>query len=343
MISLWSFAACGSRPPTDAPPDDHAASDSPALAQCTGWNHTTPCRTRIQSFVDSHIFAVRGDDNRMDPHCLDDPDAGVPDVGGVKQSVSRVAALFPRYPLLLIDGRYRPDSKVLPLGKLPGGEALCPDEVFASQPRGAECSAVLVGPHTVLTSEHCVTKPPYKNLQIAFGFEVSADGSIAVDPVDICKPATNPRPTYHTAAQLVLFDIECPLGFKRTPTPIAKLSAPTTAGMVYAIGFPKSLPAKFSGWAHASAHDPPGHHKTCKNPKTTFHAALDVAPGNSGSPVFNATHELVGIAEEDKSTDTCVDPNRTCRHWASVPTTSHEYVTITSTHEITAALQTRTP
>ncbi len=313
--------------------------DSPDVGACRGWTHNDPCAPRQQTAGAPSLslkpLSIRGDDGRLDLHCLLQPRANQAEAPGILRQSDKVAAMFVAGDLVLgADGLYRPHPKFPTLAHLPDNDALCDDEVFAHQPRGAWCGSVLVADRTILMAEHCVHKfekkygTKYEDMRLVFDFAIPADGGpLAVAPLSVCKVAADPRKTV-VSDDLTLMDIDCAEGFAREPATIAV--AMPTAGLVYAVGFPMRLPAKFSGWAKLQPVD-----------GRSFQAGLDVFPGNSGSPVFAGDHTLVGLLEDDQSRDTCEDPVRRCQHWNSIPSNSHELVLINSTHELIAELARR--
>jgi len=349
-IVLGGSLACGSTPGQTEPQPQNASAphsperalpaeqDSPGVGACRGWTHNDPCSPRrpTLSGPKMNLVSIRGDDDRLDLHCLLRPESNQPEAPGVLSQSETVAAMFVADDLELgADGLYRPHAKFPTLARLPDNYALCGDEVFAHQPRGAWCGSVLVASRTILMAKHCVDKfedkygDRYDAIRLAFDFAIPTDGGpLTLAPASICKLAADPRKAV-VSEDLTLMDIDCPEGFAREPVTIA-VEMPTK-GLVYAVGFPKRLPAKFSGWAKMQPID-----------ARRFHAGLDVFPGNSGSPVFAADHTLVGLMEDDQSDDTCRDPVLGCKRWSSIPSDSHERVIINSTHELIAELARRT-
>lgn len=313
----------------------------PDIEQCFGWQNLDPCATRYQNI----LAAVRGDDDRIDLRCLDDRGNPVRDGLQVLETSAAVAAMFYEEDVKdLGGGRYQAEPSIPVLARM-GREAMCEDEPFASQPRGAWCGAVLVdrpsaetGDHWVmLAAEHCTTRyldsdKNLRDMQFFFDNVMPQTGEVVeMKASERCVPAPG-RPKIPVGPFLALIEVDCPAGFRRAPAVIADTDAAPTTGEVYAIGFPMRVPAKFSGWAaiHAKAPGP-----------QAFYADLDIFPSNSSSPVFAVDHHLVGVVESDQSTATCTDPRRKCRHWSSVPQEHGERVTVTSTHDVPEALRLR--
>lgn len=294
--------------------------------KCIGWKENDPCRTRRRHGDEK---AIRGPDDRIDLHCLERAHPGVPDAMGVYGRSAAVAAMFFEQDVDdPVDGHHRLGKKYPRLSALSDKEGLCADEVFADQPRGAWCGAVLVDKRTMLMAAHCYSEIQGRKYAFVFDYMMPAHGAITTVPeASVCRVAQDPR-IERVGNNLVLIEIACHDDFERTPASVAP--AMPKDGRVYAIGFPRSLPAKFSGWGLMF---PRG--------EDCFHARLDIFPGNSGSPVFDADHRLIGVMEKDESATSCEDPVRKCRHWSAIAEDSTQELRITSTHEIPARLERR--
>ncbi len=358
VVACW-FAAIGlaggiacSQPRSDPPAPTAITADSSSLGKCLGWvqegvtdaHRLDLCSPRWQAdglplTKDRKFMAVRGDDDRTDIRCLDDRGVGIKDSLAVLGASRSVAAMFyTEYVEDLGGGRYRANPRIPTLAALKH-EAMCDDEPFAHQPRGAWCGAVLVAPGVMLMADHCIRVLPseeqnIRKLQFFFDFVIPESGdTVEMHAENRCVPA----PHHHkirVGPHLAMMNVVCPPNFSRTPAVVREADAAPTDGEVFAIGFPLRVPAKFSGWAKVlKSHDGP----------LMFQADLDVFPGNSGSPVFSTDHKLVGIVEADGSDDTCKDKKRGCHHWRSISAGSSERVKITSTHDIPAVIRQWTP
>jgi len=322
LLSFVGVLACGQHPQDP----ECTASAARGGDRCLGSKRVDVCQT-------THKL-IYGKDDRLDLHCLKDGRSGVHAADTILEQSKAVAAIFHKVDTNdLGNGSYELGIHHKPLKDIPGDEGLCEKQTFADQPRGASCGAVLVDTNTILTATHCFVTIPEP--LFVFGFAMPAEvkpGFITVPSINVCKLAQDPR-VEPVGPHLTLLDIDCPSGDPRTPARIA-VDMPQT-GDVYAIGFPRFLSAKFSGWGPMF---PRGTHY--------FHAALDVSPGNSGGPVFAANaspnqHELVGILEGDKSASTCKDPTHDCRIWNTAKTTTKIEIVITSTHEVPKILARR--
>lgn len=330
-MSFVGVLTCNQRPQTLERTNRAASDPSPALAvgdRCLGSARKNVCTTTNKM--------IYGEDDRLDLHCLERAGNGVPGHKVILKQSESVAAIFHKHDTLdLKNGHYKLGINHTPMDQVEGPEGLCSGQTFADQPRGASCGAVLVRANTILTARHCFDDIP--NPLFVFGFAMRPDvppGFITVPDTNVCKPAKNPR-VEHIGNMLTLMDIECPPGLPRPHVTIAE--ATPTSGDVYAIGFPRALPAKFSGWGPISRPSPGA---------PSFHAAIDVSPGNSGGPVFAANpakpaeHKLIGILEGDKGNTSCSSrPN--CWIWDTAKVTSKIKIVITPTHEVPKRLALR--
>lgn len=189
---------------------------------------------------------------------------------------------------------------------------LCPGEKFSEQPVGADCSGSLVGEDLVMTAGHCIRNElGCADAKIVFGFAITSAGGIA--PTDIpqkdvysCKEIVTRRlegggPDY----ALIRLDRKVE---GRRPLPINRGSKLKNGDKVFVIGHPVGIPLKVSGDASVRDVAKPGF----------FVADLDTFGGNSGSPVFNASNNLIeGILV--RGDDDFVDTPAQCTTMAMYP------------------------
>lgn len=169
---------------------------------------------------------------------------------------------------------------------------LCKDEPFYSQPNGAMCSGVLVGPDLLATAGHCVSEFDCSSQSFVFNYKMGGPGlnpvAASINDVYNCKKVVARELTRNQDYALIQLDRPV-VGHS-----IAKLSAtPAKKGdSLILIGHPVGLPTKIAGGANVR-----------KDEAGYFVANTDSYGGNSGSAVFSAvTGEVVGLlvrGEED--------------------------------------------
>lgn len=276
-----------------------------AVDPCPRWSTTDPCVVRERlKMPPSHLalLGLRGRDDRVNVECLKEPPPGEVNPRSRGRSTP---AIFRREAIEGPDGEVRLDPAIRPLAQLDAGDALCPDEVFSSEPRGALCGAVLVGERKVLSSAHCFVTEDMDEFRIVFGFSIVDGDSGVTHELTRGSICTIEPATWTRIGKLALFDITCPEGFVTPPVVPLASTDPRVDDPVYGIGYPMFLPAKYTGVERVE----PG------RGTDFFSANFDISPGYSGSPIFNEKHELVGIVESDGSADTCYDRRRGCRRW----------------------------
>lgn len=174
------------------------------------------------------------------------------------------------------------------------GEAydLCSDQRFLDQPTSAFCSGTLVAPDIVVTAGHCVeTTSGCLNTRLVFDYLYTADGVLApleADDVYSCVEVLARQDGVLDYAYLRLD--RAVVG--HTPAPLSTGLGTTCRNVVDAqsvtvLGFGSGLPLKIDSGG------------TVTNPSARgtnfFLTSLDTFGGNSGSGVFNASGELVGV------------------------------------------------
>lgn len=238
------------------------------------------CSSRIRpgSKADPKMLVIHGSDDRLDLYCLEDPNVAIknlPRGDALDRNIAASAALFTKDRLERLQGPNPP--------LLATEEGLCADEAFANQPSSARCSGVFISPTSVLTSTHCFSWMHSDEMLVVRGYRMDDAEALAdIKPEQECRPTGTARAFNNF--KLLLLDVECPTP-PLTGVVVAK-SMPAKDDYVYAVGHPMGIPAKFSGLA-----------KVSKSGQDRFTADLDAGFGNSGSPVYNIEHELVGIIE----------------------------------------------
>jgi hypothetical protein len=201
----------------------------------------------------------------------------------MRQLSDSVASLWKGASIKPAGGNYRLTTEVF-------GEKynLCPGEKFREQPLGAFCSGSLVGDDLVMTAGHCITnRTDCVNAKIVFGFAVTSSGGKA--------PTAIPQRDVYSCKQIVTRHLEGQSGPDyalirldrkvegRRPLAISRGRELKTGDKVFVIGFPVGIPLKVSGDAAVRDASQPGY----------FVTDLDTFGGNSGSPVFNASDNLI--------------------------------------------------
>ena len=225
-----------------------------------------------------------------------------------KSNADGVAALFTSGSLTRsADGKFFS----LPATPLAVAKQLCTNEKFHDQPSGAGCSGFLVGRDLLATAGHCISSDNFESLRIVFGYRMVENGVVLKVPAE----------DVYTVKKIVerVFDSNDDYAIVQLNqvVPEAKASVLTLSSVdakandsVYVIGYPSGLPQKIAGGA------------TVRNKPTAsyFVANLDTFGGNSGSPIFNASHKVVGILIRGE-TDYHWDDRASCYRSVSCPNT----------------------
>jgi V8-like Glu-specific endopeptidase len=194
---------------------------------------------------------------------------------------------------------------------------MCKDERFNNQPSVSyACSGFLVGPDLLVTAGHCSTHGVEIRNETdkyceayTWMFDYRADSDISkVENKNIyrCKEiiyavATEDGVNSHDFA---LIRLDRPV-LDREPLKIAskELRKNDTVTMM---GFPMGLPLKFTN--NARVFEP--------SVGRSFLTNLDAFSGNSGSPVFNARDEVVGVlVAGNPGVSTYTDPKLRCERF----------------------------
>lgn len=230
---------------------------------------------------DKRTKVVYGKDDRLDVYQVSDPE--------LLAMADSTAAMIPKANLAL-----NTSTNVVSIAQSSFGAdyGLCKDEPFYSQPNGAMCSGVLVGPDLLATAGHCVSDFDCSSQSFVFNYKMGGPGlnpaMASGDDVYNCKKVVARELTRNQDYALIQLDRPV-VGHT-----IAKLSAtPAKQGdSLILIGHPAGLPTKIAGGANVR-----------KDESGYFVANTDSYGGNSGSAVFSAVSgEVVGLlvrGEED--------------------------------------------
>ncbi|MFA6434613.1 MAG: serine protease [Elusimicrobiales bacterium] len=176
---------------------------------------------------------------------------------------------------------------------------LCREVKFQDQPRGPFASGSLVEESLVLTAGHVITdETACKNARIVFGFAAKKRGARVATTIPAAEvyrcaeiverfrslelsTGTPVKPAL-AGADFALIRLDRPAkGYK--PLRINRGAGLNAGDKVFVIGYPARLPLKI------------GEKGTVRDftKEGCFITDLDVFPGNSGSPVFNAATGLI--------------------------------------------------
>lgn len=160
---------------------------------------------------------------------------------------------------------------------------MCAGARFANQPvaLGGYCTTFLVAPRLVATAAHCTGYAPVDTdlteFRVVFGFEMkNAKTANLTFPMHDVYTAVRVSATCGVA-DCTLIELDRPVtGHKVLKIRRSGTLSPTAS--VYVMGYPFALPLKY---------DAPTPISFIR--EGVIFAPLDIAGGNSGSPVFNAT------------------------------------------------------
>jgi len=245
----------------------------------------------LVSNTDDSGSVIYGKDNRLDMYRVSKKE--------VLDNAAATVSLWNKNDLFHVK---ESESIILLTRSFGSARYLCKDEPFWSQVTGPHCSGFLVGDDIVVTAGHCITtKDSMLEKVFVFGFKMK-DSSKVVDevsddniyyPVEIIS-----RQLTNTGADYCVVRLDRKVkGVK--PMVLAKEDA-KVGDDIYVLGHPSGLPLKYADGA-----------KVIRTFFSHFEATLDTYGGNSGSPVFNSNHEVVGILVRG-ATDYIYDKDRNC-------------------------------
>lgn len=195
---------------------------------------------------------------------------------------------------------------------------LCPDERFADQPTVATCSGTLIDDDLVLTAGHCMV--PQGSLGTAsctttrFVFDFAmADAStietIALEDVYRCRAVLAHR--WDDSVDYAVVQLDRPVT-GRSPASVRSAEGALAVGTpLVEIGFPTGMPLKIDAGGRVLDPGPPD--------LPYFVTDLDAFRGNSGSGVFDADEQLVGIVARTMEADYVYDASARCYRTAWQP------------------------
>ncbi|UJR81965.1 trypsin-like serine peptidase [Sandaracinus amylolyticus] len=184
----------------------------------------------------------------------------------------------------------RDPSAITPSGRrLQSDEDLCDDQRFLDQPTAASCSGTLIDDDLYLTAGHCVeTEEECRALRFVFDYAYASDGvleTIGEDDVYGCRRLVAHRYQDSPWRDHSIIQLDRPV-VGRTPATLRR-GAVTQGEPLVLIGYPDVIPMKIDASGHVN--DP----RAAELDR--FYASVDAFGGNSGSGVFDAEGQLVGV------------------------------------------------
>ncbi len=238
---------------------------------------------------------VYGEDDRRDVYDHPDP---------LWQTLARrsIVALVPRQNV-----EVGPDGVDFTQGTLNEVGFVCPDERFADQQVGSNCSGTLIAPDLVVTAGHCIDERSCNGTLLAFDWLYEAPGQLAhIGQEDLYRCVEIVGHRLNATTDIAVIRLDRPAE-GREPVPVrwddAPLPRDTPLGM---IGFPSGLPAKIDTGGRVVGSGGPFNDR--------FEATVDAFGGNSGSGVFDHQGVMVGVLvagnQDYVQRGNCLVPNR---------------------------------
>lgn len=223
-------------------------------------------------------------------------------------AISSIAAVV-RSGRFFLDG-----TTFVPVGStLEERNDLCSDQRYGNQLSIATCSATLIDDDLVLTAGHCVV-PRVKDeagslhcndARFVFDFYMTSPTAlqtIGLDDVYSCRRVV--AWSFTGDLDYAIVQLDRPV-VGRTPAPVTRSRGRLEVGTPVAeIGFPTGIPMKIDD----------GGYVTDPGPKNLdfFVTSLDAFHGNSGSGVFDADGNVVGILVRSMASDYAWDSRGQC-------------------------------
>lgn len=221
--------------------------------------------------------ALYGEDSRVELEAS--PDATLREIGRASVFAMSRANWFDEWHLC------DPDDLVSTARTHGEVDELCPEVRFREQLAIADCSATLIDDDLILTASHCVPDAEAcGRTRFVGSLYLEPDGAlhrITRDDVYHCAGVVAAPP----GRDVVILELDRPVAAPYHPAVVSE-RAVALGDPLAVVGFPAGLPMKVAADCNVLRFTASG---------ATFRSNCDVFGGNSGSGVFDAAGELVGV------------------------------------------------